>query len=172
MKFSRLFSLVFLLVSVALWVFYLQPLRTKIDELNGTLVTKKDELSRLDQRIAEFQRIAEMIPQDKSEQSRLLKQISPRLDQDKLIRVFETIGRRYGINYRILNFSLEKEELLPSVKKVSISSSFEGEFQDLFLFLRALEAENRIIRVKSLELKSGDAEKSVFHLRMEAYYLS
>ncbi|MBI2463999.1 type 4a pilus biogenesis protein PilO [Candidatus Peregrinibacteria bacterium] len=171
MKKTRIFTLFLLLVIVALWVFYIRPVQTKIDSLTAQRDERQKEIQELEKQAQELEALKISFPEDKASRQLILAQVPAQSEQDRIVRLFDTLASRFHITFQDMNFTLG-EDFIEGVAILSISSSFQGSFSDLLAFLKALEEEHRIIRVKTMQIERHDDGSSTFHLRMESYYQS
>lgn len=171
MKKSRIIIFVLFLFTIALWVFYIQPVQTDILNLTALRDQKQKEIQELEKRVEDIEILKTSFPDDEVSRQLILARVPAQPEQDRLVRLFDRLATSFHITFQNMNFS-QGGDFIEGVSIFSISSSFQGNFSDLLAFLKALEEEHRVIRVKTMQIERHDDGTSTFHLRMEAYYQS
>lgn len=168
--FLNLLSVVLLIVVVLGMVFYVNPLRGEVDELDGELDGKQTEIMDLTDRVAELEAIQEELGASGVTEEKLVLQVPEGLHQEELLTDLTDLASEAGIELNGVSFStVEGDE--SSV--VNMSASFDGDYEDLIGFLEAVEDNMREIRVKTISVQlteEGSVAHASFGLTMEAYY--
>ncbi len=168
--FLNLLSVLLLAVTVVAVVFFVNPMQAEVDELQVQLDEKETQLADLTEQVADLEAMREELGSSGVSEEKLLIQVPDGLEQDQLISDLSDLAEEAGIELHGMSFStIEGDE----TGSVSISSSFDGDYEDLIGFLEAVEDNSRKIRIRSVNVQlseEGSVPHASFSLLMEAYY--
>lgn len=184
----RIVSIVLFLAVIAGTVFYVLPLNNELQTLKADNLAKSQELQQKKAELKELSDIAKNLGPEAGSQegiNRLLAEIPADIMQDRIIEDFNRIAEANNIVYSSFGFGLQ-EGVAQSVNALTVNASFEGDYDDLQAFLKALEANSRKLVVKNIGVQMGDVvelqneeednspveykQNAVFTLAIEAYY--
>ena len=164
-------SVVLLLAVVLGLLFFVNPMRAEIGLMEVNLAEKELQVSELSAKVAELEAIKEEVCSSGISEDKLLTQVPEGISQDELIVDLSELSTTAGIELHGMSFSTVESE--DGAGAVSISASFDGDYEDLIGFLQAVEDSSRKIKVKSINVQlssEDDVAKASFSLLMEAYY--
>lgn len=164
-------SVVLLLAVVLGLLFFVNPMRAEIGLMEVNLAEKELQVSELSAKVAELEAIKEEVGSSGISEDKLLTQVPEGISQDELIVDLSELSTTAGIELHGMSFSTVESE--DGAGAVSISASFDGDYEDLIGFLQAVEDSSRKIKVKSINVQlssEDDVAKASFSLLMEAYY--
>ncbi|HAU40293.1 MAG: Tfp pilus assembly protein PilO [Candidatus Peregrinibacteria bacterium GW2011_GWF2_43_17] len=167
----NLMSVVLLLAVVLGLLFFVNPMRAEIGLMEVNLAEKELQVSELSAKVAELEAIKEEVGSSGISEDKLLTQVPEGISQDELIVDLSELSTTAGIELHGMSFSTVESE--DGAGAVSISASFDGDYEDLIGFLQAVEDSSRKIKVKSINVQlssEDDVAKASFSLLMEAYY--
>lgn len=91
----------------------------------------------------------------------------------QFIRDVGMLGTQASLKRLAYTFSQDKPERTDKLNEIPIKFTFEGDFVDIFSFLRHTEELQRLTRIPALTLKSQDKTGQVkAELTMNIYYLA
>lgn len=172
---SSLIGVLLILVAIAGYTFLIRPASTDLDNLRAAVATKsakvdelKTKLDNLDQAEQDLQLTSEVQRQES------LKAIPVNMNEDQVIKDVIQIAKDNNVVLHSISFakgSSSKE----GIGSLRISSTFEGNYQDLTNFLQGLEQNGRIFRVDSIsvqinKLEISTVETANFSLSIDTYF--
>ena len=172
---KSLVGVLFLLISVLVYVFFVRSMATNINESKAMVLDKTKEALELKVQLGELQKAEEELDLS-TEVARIavLKSIPTQVDQDQLIKDLINIADEYAIALKSISFSKGGS---PDAKigSISVSASFEGNYLDLIDFLHGLESNARILKVNSISVQLSksdfsDLQVANFSLNIETFY--
>lgn len=170
---SRVVSVGLLIIALLVGLLVAKPLRTEVLALSQGLVTQQAELDVLNTEIASLLQVEAELPQAESERERILSSVPSDLNQDQLVEDLDAIAQEVGISLNSMSFSLQSSEL-NQASIVSISANFTGNYDDLKTLLKALETNERLLKVSSIGVQLGEITETgytmTFTVMIEAYY--
>ena len=168
--FLNLISVILLAATVVMVVFFVNPMQTEVDSLKLQLDEKDTQVADLTAQVADLEMMREELGSSGVSEEKLLLQVPDGLGQDQLIDDLSDLAEEAGVELHGMSFSTVEGDQTGSV---SISSSFDGDYEDLIGFLETVEDNSRKIRIRSINVQLSE-EASVphasFSLLMEAYY--
>lgn len=167
----NLLSVALLLAVVLGLLFFVNPMRTEIGLLETNLTEKELQVDDLSAKVAELEAIREEVGSSGISEDKLLTQVPEGVSQDELIVDLSEVSIAAGIELHGMSFSIVENE--EGVGVITVSASFDGDYEDLIGFLQAIEDSARKIKVKSINVQlssEDDVAKANFSLLMEAYY--
>ncbi|MBU1019023.1 MAG: type 4a pilus biogenesis protein PilO [Patescibacteria group bacterium] len=168
--FLNLLSVVLLVAVVLGFVFYVNPLSQDVESLNADLEGKTAEVEDLIARVAELEGLSEELGASGVTEERLLLQVPEGESQDELLSDLADLAAEAGVDLNGVNFSNVEGD---NSGVINMSASFDGNYEDLIIFLEALEGNTRKIKVNSISVQlseEGSGAHASFGLTMEAYY--
>lgn len=188
----RIVSIILFVVVIVGTIFYVLPLNKKYEALFAENTVEKAKLVEHQKQLKELQDIQKTLGKTAESQEgvkQLLAVVPQNIDQSGLIEDFHKIAESQNIIYSTLSFGKQRSAA-EGVSVVTVNASFEGDYDDLRSFLKALEVNNRKLIVKNLGVQIGDTveveienpetqetelvkkQNAVFVLTIEAYYQS
>jgi len=167
----NLLSVILLFAVVIGLLFFVNPTRTQIGLLEANLAEKELQVSDLQARVTELEAIQSEVGSSGISEDKLLTQVPEGMAQDELIVDLSELSTTAGIALHGMSFSTVQSAEGAGV--ISVSASFDGDYEDLIGFLQAIEDSSRKIKVKSINVQlssEDDVAKANFSLLMEAYY--
>lgn len=169
-----IFTILILLLILVYVVFY-KPFRTSIVDLQTKISQVTVENAELSEKVKAFDELKLSIPDLLEERKRILLTVPSDLSQEQLIVDLSKISNARGISLGNINFSLGKLQNTDNIGTITMTTNFEGTYQDLLKFLSDIESNERVINVKnvSLQLKDGSGNlnsQAFFNLTLESYY--
>ncbi|EKD47747.1 MAG: hypothetical protein ACD_65C00308G0001 [uncultured bacterium] len=169
-NFLNLLSVIFLTAIVLGVVFLVNPMRTQIDQLDSDLDLKNFEVDSLTARVAELETLQEELATSGTTEEKLLQEVPVGFNQDELLTDLSDLSDEAGIVLNSVGFSVSEGE---ENGVVTISASFDGDYEDLIGFLETIEDNTRKLKVKTISVQlseEGSTPHVSFGLAMEAYY--
>jgi len=168
--FLNLLAVLFLVVTVVSVVSFINPMQAEVDSLQVQLDEKETQVVDLTSQIATLEVMRDELGSSGVSEEKLLLQVPYGVEQDQLIKDLSDLASEAGIELHGMSFSALEGD---STGSITISASFDGDYEDLIGFLDAVESNSRKLRVRSINVQLTD-ENSVAHanfsLLMEAYY--
>ncbi len=168
--FLSLLSVVLLLAVVLGVLFFINPMQAQIDDLSASLQTKETEVADLSAKIADLTAMQDELGVSGVSQEKLLLSVPEGAEQDELIKDLSGVANSAGVDLHGMSFSMIEGDVSGVI---TISASFDGDYEDLMGFLEELEGNTRKINVKSISVQLSEEDavaKASFSLLMEAYY--
>jgi Tfp pilus assembly protein PilO len=172
---TSLIGVLLIVVAIAGYTFLIRPmsaqlstLKTDVTTKNSTLEGMKTQLEALNKSEQDLELTSEVKRQES------LKAVPIGMNEDLVIKDVIQIAKQNNINLRSIGFSKGSgpKEKIGSLR---ISSTFEGNYQDLTGFLQGLEQNGRIFKVDSVnvqvnKLEISDVERASFSLSIDTYF--
>ena len=164
-----------ILLSVLAFVLFVRPLATSVDNIKADVVGKTDELDGLKQQVADMEK-AENSLGFTSELQRLemMRSIPVGLKQDEAIKDIVQLSKDHSITLTSIGFGKGMTDKA-KIGSLQVNASFDGTYEDLIEFLRALEQNARMFRVNSISVQLINTDvvglkRAVFALAMDTFY--
>jgi len=172
---TSLIGVLTIVLAIAGYTFMSRPISGQLDTLQTDLTSKTTTLNGLKTQLDTLNK-AEQDLQLTSEVQRQesLKAVPVGVNEDQVIKDVIQVAKQNNVTLHSISFakgSAEKE----GIASLRISSTFEGNYQDLTGFLQALEQNGRIFRVDSIsvqvnKLEISDVERASFSLSIDTYF--
>ena len=169
-NFLNFLSVIFLIVIVLGVVFFVNPMKLEMDQLNTDLDLKTLEVSTLEARVLELESLQEELSASGTTEEKLLEQVPVGMNQDELLTNLSDLADESGITLNGVSFSPTEGD---ESNIVSISASFDGDYEDLIGFLETVEDNTRTFYVKTISVQlseEGSTAHASFGLVLDAYY--
>lgn len=172
---SSIISILLILISFALGVFYLKPTWDSSNQLSLSLNEKNDYRSQLNSKLVSLQELQQEL-QLSSEVSQVmtLSSIPEKLLQDQLIIDLSKIAKDNDMNMNGISFDIPTSSVAGNVSKVNLSTSITGNYSSLISYLRDIEGNSRKFTVKNISVQVGETDTGIsrvnFNINMEAYF--
>jgi len=175
---SRAITLVgvfLILLSVLALTFFVRPFSQKVDAIKTDVSSKTQELDALKQQVADMENAENTLGlTSELERLEMLSLIPVGLKQDEAIKDIVQLAEDNNITLTSIGFGkgmTDKEK----IGTLQVSSSFDGTYEDLISFLKALEQNKRMFRVNSISVQLMDTDvmglkRAIFALSMETFY--
>lgn len=165
---SQFFALFLLVLLVAGGVFFLRPLGVQVEENRATLDTKSIELQSLQAEYDDLKTLADEVAKSEAKRDELLSAVPSGYNEDGLILELTTMATEAGFIVNAINVSLGNDQELG--KTITVTSNFEGTYDNLIGFLQKVENADRAFNVKAINVQLTSTTEVVFNLSIEAYY--
>lgn len=167
---SNIVSGIVLLILVAGYGLVINPMRAERQGIQSEIAVIEGQVNALQADLDNLNRLDDDLPEDSVSRQKLMSQAPEGLNQSELIKGLNNIATENGITLHAINFDRQGEDSeIKGLKKITMAASFTGVYQDLIDFLQGVEASNRAMSVKSMNLqRNGSA--ITFNLNIEAYY--
>lgn len=172
---TSLIGVLLIVVAIGGYTFFVRNASIDLDILKTDVAAKsvkvnelKTKLDTLNQAEQDLQLTSEVQRQES------LKAIPVNMNEDQVIKDLVQIAKNNNITLHSISFakgSSSKE----GIGSLRISSTFEGNYQDLTNFLQGLEQNGRIFRVDSIsvqinKLEISAIERASFSLSIDTYF--
>lgn len=174
-KKSPLFGVLFILLSLALYVFYAKGLAAQHSVAKADLDAKLQELQLLQSKEDAVKNAQTELDLTSSvEQFTSIAAVPTNIDQDEVLKTVVETAKTYDIVLKSVSFS-RSESSEEGVGVLKINSSFEGSYGDLLSFLGGLEGNERLFKVNSISVQINrsslsDLERANFSLNIDTFY--
>lgn len=172
---GALIGVLLILAAITGYVFLAKPVMTDAATKKVEVTTKEQELTDLKAQVEEFEKSkSELQLATEVQRRESLNAVPVEVDQDEVIRDLMGIAEKNNILLSSIGFS-KGVSTQEGVGILRISSSFEGNYNDLTNFLQGLETNPRIFRVATInvqirKLDFVDIERANFSLSIETFY--
>lgn len=171
---SSVISLILLIASILVGVFFWQPMRDRVAEQSALLASQQQELTALEKQVADLVSLEADLPVSEVERERILDTVPTQLAQDDLVEDLSSVADKVGISLNSMTFSLHPASKSDEADVVSIMANFNGNYDDLVTLLKALENNKRLFKVTSIGVQLGEVteqgQQMIFTVALEAYY--
>ncbi|MDP4007957.1 MAG: type 4a pilus biogenesis protein PilO [Candidatus Peregrinibacteria bacterium] len=172
---KNIISLILVLAILVVYMYYIQPSRGVLAQDTQNLVASEQKLNDLKNSVAELESLKASIPESAAQRQLLLAQVPTEVDQDGLIKDLNRLAQSRGIELKNIGFSLAKADPNTKVGVITMSTGFEGTYQDLINLLADIEKNARRMRVKNISVQVLEVSRDVsanvtFTLAIESYY--
>lgn len=177
-KDSRLMPLIgviLIFVAMILFIFFVRPFHQAVAKVDDEMVLKTQELDNLKVKVADMEAAEKKLGVNSELQKlEMLRSIPIGVSQDKAIEDIVQLVKDNNITLNSIGFSkgsVSKEK----IGVLQVSAGFEGTYDDLLVFLKALEQNKRMFRVNSISVQLMNTEavglkRAVFSLSMGTFY--
>lgn len=174
---KNLISLLLILAILVIYMYYIRPTSADLEQKQLEKAQAEEQLTDLQNSVDELTKLQASLPKGDGEKQLLLSQIPVSLDQDGLIKDLNRLASNRGIELKNVGFSLNGIDKEMGIGIVTMSTGFEGTYQDLINLLADMEANVRKFRVKNISVQVLEVSRDVstdvsFTLTIEAYYQS
>jgi len=162
-------------VAVVLFVFFVRPFNQAVAKVDAETTLKTQELDKLKAKVADMEAAQKKLGVNSELQKlEMLRSIPIGVSQDKAIEDIVQLVKDNNITLNSIGFS----KGITSKDKIGVlqvSAGFEGTYEDLITFLKALEQNKRMFRVNSISVQLMNTEmaglkRAVFSLSMDTFY--
>ena len=172
---KNVISLLLVLVTLAIYMYYIRPVSDELNQKQLEQVQTEQELADLQNSIDELTRLQASLPKSDGEKQLLLSQVPVELNQDGLIQDLNRLAVGRGIDLKNVGFALNGVDQETGIGTVTMTTGFEGTYQDLINLLADMEGNVRKLRVKNISVQVLEVSRDVsadvsFSLTIEAYY--
>lgn len=172
---KNIISLLLVLAILVIYMYYIRPTRADLKDYRQNLIAAEQKLTDLQNKVAEVENLKSSITQNAAERQLLLAQVPTEVDQDGLIKDLNRLASSRGIELKNIGFSLGKVDPDTRVGVMTMSTGFEGTYQDLINLLADMEKNVRRMRVKNISVQVLEVSRDVsanvtFTLAIESYY--
>lgn len=172
---TSLIGVLLIVAALAGYTFLIRPISDQLSTLQAEVTTKNSTLGGLKTQLETLNKSEqelELTSAVKREES--LMAVPVGMNEDLVIKDIIQIAKQNNITLHSIGFSKGSgpKEKIGSLR---ISSTFEGNYQDLTGFLQGLEQNGRIFRVDSVnvqvnKLEISDVERASFSLSIDTYF--
>lgn len=172
---TSLIGVLLIVLSIAGFTFVIRPVsdglgvaQTNVTAKSTTLDGLKTQLDGLNKSEQELQLTSEVQRQES------IKAVPVGMNEDKVIEDVIQIAKQNNVTLNSISFA-QGSGAKEGIGSLRISSTFEGNYQDLTNFLQGLEQNGRIFRVDSInvqvnKLEISDIERASFSLSIDTYF--
>jgi len=172
---APLIGALLIVMAIVGYVFYTSNLAAEVSVMKAAASSKSEEVKVLKAKLNGLEEAeSELELTTEVKRLEILKSIPTSVRQDEIIRDLIEIAKNNDIELNSISFA--KNELdQENIGKVKISASFEGNYQDLIVFLEGLERNGRLFKVDSIsvqlrKLDFSDFARASFSLSIETYF--
>ena len=168
-------SLLLVLAILVIYMYYIRPAQAELALKQQAYVESEQKLHDLQNSVATLTELKSSIPESAAQRQLLLAQVPSDVDQDGLIKDLNRLAGNRGIELKNIGFSLGKIDQDTGVGVMTMSTGFEGTYQDLINLLADMEKNVRKMRVKNISVQVLEVSRDVsanvtFTLAIESYY--
>lgn len=173
-KHFSLFTLLLLAIAFFAAVFYVKPLWDEVSTLSQARDQKASERDQLGNQVQQLQQIQQESG-NVSEVTQIssLNAIPERFEQDLLVSALSSMAQGNDLVLNNVNFGVTPNSA-EKIKKASLNINVTSTFDGLISFLRALEASQRKMIVRSVTVQAGQTDSGIdqvnFNVNVETYY--
>ncbi len=172
---TTLIGVLMIVIAIAGYTFLIRPVSGDLDLVKADISTKtttldglKTQLETLNKSEQELQLTSEVQRQES------LKAVPIGINEDLVIKDIIQIAKQNNVTLNSISFA-QGAGAKDGIGSLRISSTFEGNYQDLTNFLMGLEQNGRIFRVDSVnvqvnKLEISDVERASFSLSIDTYF--
>ncbi|MCX6735241.1 MAG: type 4a pilus biogenesis protein PilO [Candidatus Peregrinibacteria bacterium] len=172
---TTLIGVLLIVCAIAGYTFIIRPVSTNLDVVKADVSTKtttldgmKTQLETLNKAEQELQLTSEVQRQES------IKAVPVGVNEDSVIKDIIQIAKQNNVALHSISFA-KGAGAKDGIGSLRISSTFEGNYQDLTNFLMGLEQNGRIFRVDSVnvqvnKLEISDVERASFSLSIDTYF--
>ncbi|MFA6917473.1 MAG: hypothetical protein WC285_01375 [Candidatus Gracilibacteria bacterium] len=164
-----------IILAVLAFALFVKPLATSVGNLKADVASKTVELDSLKTQVADMEKAENMLGST-SELQRLemIRSIPVGLKQDEAIKDIVQLSKDYNIELTSIGFGKGMTDRA-KIGALQVNASFDGTYEDLTEFLRALEQNARMFRVNSISVQLMNTDvvglkRAVFALAMDTFY--
>lgn len=174
---SRVQSLVgilLVLAALALYAFLARPMAAEYAAAKTGLADKQGQLETLKTKLKSLEDTESNFGLSDLKLREMLKAVPVGLNQDDVLRDLVDIASANNIKLRSLGFG-KSEGQDSKIGTLKINASFEGDYDDLIVFLQGLETNARALKVSSISVQINalsvtDVKRATFSLTLDSYY--
>jgi Tfp pilus assembly protein PilO len=163
-------TLIMVSLLVLFFIFGYWPANRRLAALGEEITTKSRQLETNQARAKDLPKLAGEVERLRFKLERFNKRLPKSAELGEFIRDLTTVGQQYGIRKLAHQpGTVRRQDLFG---EIPITMSFEGDFTNVFRFLRELEVMQRLTRVKTLNVhcKDGKLGQVEVNLAMNIYY--
>jgi len=170
-----LIGVILIFVAVLFFTFFVRPFHQAVATVQDETVLKMQELDNLKAKVADMETAEKKLGVNSELQKlEMLRSIPIGVSQDKAIEDIVQLAKDHNITLNSIGFS----KGITSKSKIGIlqvSSGFEGTYDDLVEFLKAIEQNKRMFRVNSISVQLTNTDmvgvkRAIFSLSMDTFY--
>ena len=145
-----------ILAGVAFAVGWYQPATRQLERLNGRIAQQRQELEATGREADAVPELEDQVNKYKSRLSQNDKKIPKQLEFDSFIRDINNIYQQTGV--KKIDWAPSGVQKIDPVFATPVSMKFEGDFMNVYQFLKEIEEMDRLTRVQSLEIHCQDSQ--------------
>ena len=177
---SRLLTpLLLLMISIALFVWFTQPLMDDVATINSQITSLQSVLSSASELASVRDSLLKNYNQISDEdKTRLAKALPDQVDNVRLIIDVDTIASKYGMKLKNAQVTADAAAGAAGVASadgkrystVTLGFSVNGSYDKLKLFLADLEKSLRIVDINSLSFSADDHDNNEYSIILKTYW--
>jgi len=166
---------VLVVLGVVVFTFGARPVAEEVNQIQADISSKEVSIVELTDKIQKYTDAEESLQiSTEVQRQQSLSAIPIGMQQDEVIENIINITREHDIELKSLSFGKGSAEA-EGIHTLRVNSSFEGNYADLISFLEALETNERLVKVDSINVQINkvtisDLTRAIFSLSMEVYY--
>jgi len=176
---KNLMPLIFILVSVGIFVFFVDPQYKQIKEVNLEIEDNKELIDTANELRSERDSLQEQYNEiGESDRAKLHKILPDTIDNVRLILYINNIAKGSGIaitNIGVKENSQKEGKLTDSsggsYGTIGINFSVSAKYEVFKLFMQKLENSMRLVDIQSFSVSAGDGLFYNFNVAMNTYWL-
>jgi len=176
---KNLMPLIFILVSVGVFVFFVDPQYDEIKEVNKTIEENKKLINLAEELRRERDTLQEQYNDiGNNDRAKLLKILPDTVDNVRLILDINNIAEDFGIAITNIGVSAndEKDGKLTDISgngygTIGITFSVSAQYEVFKQFMQKLENSMRLVDIQSFSVSAGDGLFYNFNVSMNTYWL-
>jgi len=169
-SFSRVLSIVLLVVAVVGLFIFVFPKKDSFDQLKADLSQKETQLNKVKSELSKLQSVKDSFSGGEVTQKDVLNLIPADLQQGEIIRTLAKYSEENEATINSLSFGISNNKD-GNYSVLSITTNVSGTHQNLLNFLKALEKNGRKFSVNTMGVQVLENGLENMSLNIEAYYL-
>ncbi|MBI4127314.1 type 4a pilus biogenesis protein PilO [Candidatus Peregrinibacteria bacterium] len=165
---SQLVSIILLLFLILGGVFFVGPIRERVQKSTETRDAAALDLQGLQSQYEELAALAAQVSESAVTKTKLLSAVPVGTAQDKLLDELGKMASDLSLVMNSVSFAESSDQDFGNY--LNISANFQGSYDQLIAFLQKLENASRLLRVTALSVQLTGTSSAVFTLSLEAYY--
>ncbi|MBI5753595.1 type 4a pilus biogenesis protein PilO [Candidatus Peregrinibacteria bacterium] len=172
---TSLIGVLMIVLALAGYTFFARPVSGDLDTMKAGLATKDVTLQNLKTQLDTLNKSKEDLQlTNEVQRVKSVEAVPVGINEDQVIKDIVKIAKDNNVTLHSISFakgSSSKE----GIGSLRISSTFEGNYQDLTNFLQGLEQNSRVFRVDSIsvqinKLEISAIERASFSLSIDTYF--
>ncbi len=172
---TSLIGVLLIVLAIAAFTFVIRPISSQLDVFKTDVTAKNTTLDGLKTKLENLNKSEqelELTSEVKRQES--LKAVPIGMKEDEVIKDIIQIAKQNNVTLNSISFA-KGSGAKEGIGSLRISSTFEGNYQDLTGFLQGLEQNGRTFRVDSVnvqvnKLEISDVERASFSLSIDTYF--
>lgn len=172
---APLIGVILIFLAVTAWIFFVRPFWQGVDGLKADVFQKNQELDKLKTQVADMEKAENSLGlSSELERLEMLRSIPIGLKQDEAIKDIVQLAKDNRVELTSIGFGKGMTDKA-KIGALQVSASFDGTYEDLIGFLKALEQNARMFTVNSISVQLIDTDvvglkRAVFALAMNTFY--